>query len=330
MIYELLVEHLATTILENRLLSEGGHRRGTGGVITAPGAKTGVSIRSLRKLNPSNPKVHSGISTKLVVRDGKVLRVPKTDVKPDDTLAEAYLSKYSYRTPKETMASRVTVDPKTGEEKSSKTWAAVTDAQADITKLENLKTRVKETGKPHDVTFIGKSGNQLKPETHREVEHNLSVQMHMGEPHVFHKGQKVKLRATGNGLHLLAPGLRNDRIIAHSGMLSSPHFGGVATSRGRREGRAAEVRVSQMAVKRTKVAKKVAKKRKLSSEVKAKAAAVQGKAKKLTPPPPAAAAPTGSRIADIMKRYPVPKYTGKEDPSALGRLIAAGVIRGRK
>ena len=67
-----------------------------------------------------------------------------------------------------------------------------------------------------------------------------------------------------------------------------------------------------MAKKRGKVAKKVAKKRKLSSAVREKAAAVQGKAKKLTPrPAPAPAAPEAgkseigefrSRIADIMKR----------------------------
>ena len=315
MIYELLVEQIALSILETRLLSEGGHRRGTGGVVVTPGSKTGVSIRSLRKLNPSNPKVHSGIATKLVVRDGKVVRVPKTDVKPDDILAEAYLSKYSYRTPRETMASRVTVDPKTGEEKSARTFTAKTDAQADLTKMEMLKGRVKETGKPHEVTFIGKKGPQLQPHKHTEVEHKLEVRMHVGEPHVFYKGEKVQLRATGNGVHIVAPGERSDRIIAHSGMLSSPHFGGVATSRGRREGKAAETRVQQMAVKRAKVAKKVAKKRRLSSAVREKAAAVKGKAKKLTPAAPVAtAAPAApeagkseigefrSRIADIMKR----------------------------
>ena len=179
--------------------------------------------------------------------------------------------------------------------------------------MDLVKGRVKETGKPHEVTFIGKKGPQLQPHKQREIEDKLEVRMHVGEPHVFYKGEKVQLRATGNGVHIVAPGEKNDRIVAHSGMLSSPHFGGVATSKGRREGKATEARVTQMAVKRTKVAKKVAKKRKLSSEVKAKAAAVQGKAKKLTPPPvaPAPAAPESgkseigefrSRIADIMKR----------------------------
>lgn len=300
-------------IIENRLLSEGDHRRGHGGVIVTPGKKMGVSIRSLRRLNPSNPSVHTGIKTTLVVRDGKVLRIPKTDVKPDDTLAEAYLSKYSYRTPKETQISKLTVDPKTGEEVSSRTWSAVTDAQSDLTKLELVKGRVKETGEPHEVTFIGKSGNQLKPDTHKEVEHKLSVELHMGEPHVFHKGKRVHLRATGNGIHLLAPGERNDRILAHGGMLSSPHFGGVASGRGRREGKAIEQKTAAMAVKRTKIAKKVAKKRKVTSTIREKAKAVAGKAKKLSPSPApkAPAAPEAgkseigefrNRIADIMKR----------------------------
>ncbi|NDB84752.1 MAG: hypothetical protein EB127_18905 [Alphaproteobacteria bacterium] len=299
MIYEYLIEQLALTILETRLLSEGGHRRGTGGVVTIPGAKTGVSIRSLRKLNPSNPAVHSGIPTVLVVRGGKVVRIPKTDKRDNDILAEAYLSKYSYRTPRETMASRVTVDPKTGEEKSAKTFSAKMDANADLAKLEGLKARVKETGKPHEVTFIGKRGPQLQPQKHREVEHKLEIRMHMGEPHVFHKGIKVQLRATGNGIHIVAPGEKNDRIVAHTGMLSSPHFGGAATRRVIQTGRSVEQRTQKQAERRKRVAKKVAKKRKLSSEVRAKAAAVQGKAKKLTPPAPA---PEGSRIADIMKR----------------------------
>jgi hypothetical protein len=324
MIYELLVEQLALVILENRLSLEEG------------GSRMNIPIKdSGRKFFPSKTDLNKLNKTVLVYdKDGKVKRVRKIDAHKYAGLAEAYLSKYSYRTPKETMASRVTVDPKTGEEKSAKTYTAKTDAQSDLTKLELVKNRVRETGKPHEVTFIGKKGPQLQPQKHREVEHKLEVRMHVGEPHVFYKGERVQLRATGNGVHIVAPGERNDRIVAHSGMLSSPHFGGVATSKGRREGKATEARVSQMAVKRTKVARRVAKKRKLSSEVKAKAAAVQGKAKKLTPPPapaaPAAAAPTGSRIADIMKRYPVPKYTGKEDPGALGRLIAAGVIRGRK
>jgi hypothetical protein len=325
MVYELLVEQLALVILENRLsLEEGGSRMNL--PIKDSNRRFFTSKRSLKKLNPEMVLVYD--------KEGKVKRVPKSEANNYAGLAEAYLSKYSYRTPKETMASRVTVDPKTGEEKSAKTFTAKTDAQSDLTKLEMVKGRVKETGKPHEVTFIGKKGPQLQPQKHREVEHKLEVKMHVGEPHVFHRGERVQLRATGNGVHIVAPGERNDRIVAHSGMLSSPHFGGVATSKGRREGKATEARVTQMAVKRARIAKKVAKKRKLSSGVREKAAAVQGKAKKLTPPPapaaPAAAAPTGSRIADIMKRYPVPKYTGKEDPGALGRLIAAGVIRGRK
>lgn len=304
MIYELLVEQLALVILENRLsLEEGGSRMNL--PIQDSKRKFFPSIRSLKKLNPEMVLVYD--------KEGKVKRVPKSEAKNYAGMAEAYLSKYSYRTPKETMASRVTVDPKTGEEKSAKTFTAKTDAQSDLTKLEMVKGRVKETGKPHEVTFIGKKGPQLQPQKHREVEHKLEVRMHVGEPHVFHKGERVQLRATGNGVHIVAPGEKNDRIVAHTGMLSSPHFGGVATSKGRREGKATEARVSQMAVKRTKVARKVAKKRKLSSEVKAKAAAVQGKAKKLTPRPvaPAPAPPESgkseigefrSRIADIMKR----------------------------
>lgn len=307
MIYELLVEQLALVILENRLsLEEGGSRMNL--PIKQDGRKFYPSIRSLKKLNPEMVLVYD--------KEGKVKRVPKSEVKNYAGLAEAYLSKYSYRTPKETMASRVTVDPKTGEEKSAKTFTAKTDAQADLTKLELVKGRVKDTGKPHEVTFIGKKGPQLQPQKHREIEHKLEVRMHVGEPHIFHKGEKVQLRATGNGVHIVAPGEKNDRIVAHSGMLSSPHFGGVATSKGRREGKAAETRVQQMAAKRAKVAKKVAKKRKLSSEIRTKAAAVQGKAKKLTrtaPVTPATkpAAPEAgkseigefrSRIADIMKR----------------------------
>jgi len=304
MIYELLVEQLALVILENRLsLEEGGSRMNL--PIQDSKRKFFPSIRSLKKLNPEMVLVYD--------KEGKVKRVPKSEAKNYAGMAEAYLSKYSYRTPKETMASRVTVDPKTGEEKSAKTFTAKTDAQSDLTKLEMVKGRVKETGKPHEVTFIGKKGPQLQPQKHREVEHKLEVRMHVGEPHVFHKGERVQLRATGNGVHIVAPGEKNDRIVAHTGMLSSPHFGGVATSKGRREGKATEARVTQMAVKRTKVAKKVAKKRRLSIEVKAKAAAVQGKAKKLTPRPvaPAPAPPESgkseigefrSRIADIMKR----------------------------
>lgn len=304
MIYELLVEQLALVVLENRLsLEEGGSRMN---LPTDNKRKFHPSIRSLKKLNPEMVLVYD--------KEGKVKRVPKAEAKNYAGLAETYLSKYSYRTPKETMASRVTVDPKTGEEKSAKTFTAKTDAESDLTKMEMVKDRVKETGKPHEITFIGKKGPQLQPHKHREVEHKLEVRMHVGEPHVFYKGERVQLRATGNGVHIVAPGEKSDRIIAHSGMLSSPHFGGVATSRGRREGRAAETKVQQMAVKRAKVAKKVAKKRKLSSEFKAKAAAVQGKAKKLTPSPapvPAPAAPEAgkseigefrSRISDIMKR----------------------------
>jgi len=304
MIYELLVEQLALVILENRLsLEEGGSRMNL--PIKNSKRKFFPSIRSLKKLNPKTVLVYD--------KEGKVSRVPESEAKNYAGMAEAYLSKYSYRTPKETMASRVTVDPKTGEEKSAKTFTAKTDAQADLTNMELVKGRVKETGKPHEVTFIGKKGPQLQPHKQREIEDKLEVRMHVGEPHVFYKGEKVQLRATGNGVHIVAPGEKNDRIVAHSGMLSSPHFGGVATSKGRREGKATEARVTQMAVKRTKVAKKVAKKRRLSSEVKAKAAAVQGKAKKLTPPPvaPAPAPPESgkseigefrSRIADIMKR----------------------------
>jgi hypothetical protein len=303
MVYELLVEQLALVILENRLsLEEGGSRMN---LPTDSKRKFFPSKRSLKKLNPKTVLVYD--------KEGKVSRVPESEAKNYAGVAEAYLSKYSYRTPKETMASRVTVDPKTGEEKSAKTFTAKTDAQSDLTKMDLVKGRVKETGKPHEVTFIGKKGSQLQPHKQREIEHKLEVRMHVGEPHVFYKGEKVQLRATGNGVHIVAPGEKNDRIVAHSGMLSSPHFGGVATSKGRREGKATEARVTQMAVNRTKVAKKVAKKRRLSSEVKAKAAAVQGKAKKLTPPPvaPAPAAPESdkseigefrSRIADIMKR----------------------------
>lgn len=312
MIYEFLIEHLAATILEARLLSEGGHRGGGRGVVTAVGPKFVPSRRDLQRLNPSNPAVHPGIQTILVVRDGKVIRIPKTDLKSTDTLAEAYLSKYSYRTPKETQISKLTVDPKTGEEVSARTWSAVNDAQSDLTKLEMVKGRVRETGKPHEITFIGKSGNQLKPETHREVEHTLSVELHMGEPHVFHKGKKVHLRATGNGLHLLAPGERNDRILAHGGMLSSPHFGGVATVRTIRAGRKQEQRIIKSAEKRKKAARKGAKKRKATTTIAQKAAAIAGKAKKLTPVAPAApSVPEAgkseigefrSRIADIMKR----------------------------
>jgi len=304
MIYELLVEQLALVILENRLsLEEGGSRMNL--PIQDSKRKFFPSIRSLKKLNPKTILVYD--------KEGKVSRVPESEAKNYAGMAEAYLSKYSYRTPKETMASRVTVDPKTGEEKSAKTFTAKTDAQSDLTKLEMVKGRVKETGKPHEVTFIGKKGPQLQPQKHREVEHKLEVKMHVGEPHVFHKGEKVQLRATGNGVHIVAPGEKNDRIVAHSGMLSSPHFGGVATRRVIQTGRSVEQKTQKQAERRKRVAKKVAKKRRLSSEVKAKATAVQGKAKKLTPPPvaPAPAAPESgkseigefrSRIADIMKR----------------------------
>jgi len=325
MIYELLVEQLALVILENRLsLEEGGSRMNL--PIKQDGRKFYPSIRSLKKLNPKTVLVYD--------KEGKVKRVPESEAKNYPGLAEAYLSKYSFRTPKETMASRVTVDPKTGEEKSAKTFTAKMDANADLEKLQTLKNRVKETGKSHEVSFIGKKGPQLQPQKHREIEHKLEVRMHMGEPHVFHKGEKVQLRATGNGVHIVAPGEKNDRIVAHTGMLSSPHFGGVATRKAIRSGRSVEQTTQKQAERRKRVAKKVAKKRKLSNEVRAKAAAVQGKAKKLTTPPtpaaPAPAAPTGSRIADIMKRYRVPEYTGEEDPGAFGRLLAAEVIRGRK
>lgn len=310
MVYEYLIEQLALVILEAREQES----------IRTPQQKQLMGSMKLNK----DPKARASVKqaflktlrhpTELVYdKTGKVSRVPKALAHEYAGVAEAYLSKYSYRTPKETMASRVTVDPKTGEEKSAKTFSAKTDAQSDLTKLELVKGRVKETGKSHEVTFIGKKGPQLQPQKHREIEHKLEVRMHVGEPHIFHKGEKVQLRATGNGVHIVAPGEKNDRIVAHSGMLSSPHFGGVATSKGRKEGKAAETRVQQMAAKRAKVAKKVAKKRKLSSAVREKAAAVQGKAKKLTPrPAPAApAAPEAGkseigefrgRIADIMKR----------------------------
>jgi hypothetical protein len=313
MVYEYLVEQLALVILEAREQES----------IRTPQQKQLMGAMKLNK----DPKARASVKqaflktlrhpTELVYdKTGRVSRVPKALAHEYAGVAEAYLSKYSYRTPKETMASRVTVDPKTGEEKSAKTFSAKTDAQSDLTKLELVKGRVKETGKPHEVTFIGKKGPQLQPHKHREIEHKLEVKMHVGEPHIFHKGEKVQLRATGNGVHIVAPGEKNDRIVAHSGMLSSPHFGGVATSKGRREGKAAETRVQQMAAKRAKVAKKVAKRRKLSSEIRTKAAAVQGKAKKLTPTAPAApaakpVAPEAgkseigefrSRIADIMKR----------------------------
>jgi len=310
MVYEYLIEQLALVILEAR----------EQGSIRTPQQKQLMGAMKLNK----DPKARASVKqaflktlrhpTELVYdKTGKVSRVSKALAHEYAGVAEAYLSKYSYRTPKETMASRVTVDPKTGEEKSAKTFTAKTDAQSDLTKLEMVKGRVKETGKPHEVTFIGKKGPQLQPQKHREVEHKLEVRMHVGEPHVFHKGERVQLRATGNGVHIVAPGEKNDRIVAHTGMLSSPHFGGVATSKGRREGKATEARVTQMAVKRARIAKKVAKKRRLSSEVREKAAAVQGKAKKLTPRPvaPAPAPPESgkseigefrSRIADIMKR----------------------------
>jgi uncharacterized protein YnzC (UPF0291/DUF896 family) len=222
MIYELLVEQLALVILENRLsLEEGGSRMN---LPTDSKRKFFPSIRSLKKLNPKTVLVYD--------KEGKVSRVPESEAKNYAGVAEAYLSKYSYRTPKETMASRVTVDPKTGEEKSAKTFTAKTDAQADLTNMELVKGRVKETGKPHEVTFIGKKGSQLQPHKQREIEHKLEVRMHVGEPHVFYKGERVQLRATGNGVHIVAPGEKNDRIVAHSGMLSSPDFGGVATSKG--------------------------------------------------------------------------------------------------
>ena len=309
MVYEYLIEQLALVILEAREQES----------IRTPQQKQLMGAMKLNK----DPKARASVKqaflktlrhpTELVYdKTGRVSRVPKALAHEYAGVAEAYLSKYSYRTPKETMASRVTVDPKTGEEKSAKTFSAKTDAQSDLTKLELVKGRVKETGKSHEVTFIGKKGPQLQPQKHREIEHKLEVRMHVGEPHIFHKGEKVQLRATGNGVHIVAPGEKNDRIVAHSGMLSSPHFGGVATSKGRKEGKATETRVQQMATNRAKVAKKVAKKRKLSSAVREKAAAVQGKAKKLTPrPAPAPTAPEAGkseigefrgRIADIMKR----------------------------
>lgn len=313
MVYEYLIEQLALVILEAR----------EQGSIRTPQQKQLMGAMKLNK----DPKARASVKqaflktlrhpTELVYdKTGRVSRVPKALAHEYAGVAEAYLSKYSYRTPKETMASRVTVDPKTGEEKSAKTFSAKTDAQADLTKLELVKGRVKETGKPHEVSFIGKKGPQLQPHKHKEIEHKLEVRMHVGEPHIFHKGEKVQLRATGNGVHIVAPSEKNDRIVAHSGMLSSPHFGGVATSKGRKEGKAAETRVLQMAAKRAKVAKKVAKKRKLSNAVREKAAAIKGKAKKLTPTAPTApaakpAAPEAgkseigefrSRIADIMKR----------------------------
>ena len=288
MIYEYLIEQLALTILENRLSLEEG------------GSRMNIPIRQGRKFFPSKRDINKLNKTVLVYdKDGKVKRVREIEAHKYPGLAEAYLSKYSYRTPRETMASRVTVDPKTGEEKSAKTFTAKMDAHADLAKLEALKARVKETGKPHEVSFIGKKGPQLQPQKHREVEHNLEVRMHMGEPHVFHRGERVQLRATGNGVHIVAPGEKNDRIVAHTGMLSSPHFGGAATRRVIQTGRSVEQRTQKQAEKRKRIAKKVAKKRRLSSEVRAKAAAVKGKAKKLTPPAPA---PEGSRIADIMKR----------------------------
>ena len=151
MIYELLVEQLALVILENRLsLEEGGSRMN---LPTDNKRKFFPSIRSLKKLNPKTVLVYD--------KEGKVSRVPESEAKNYAGVAEAYLSKYSYRTPKETMASRVTVDPKTGEEKSAKTFTAKTDAQSDLTKMDLVKGRVKETGKPHEVTFIGKKGPQL-------------------------------------------------------------------------------------------------------------------------------------------------------------------------
>lgn len=314
MIYEYLVEKLSLIITEARNAS-----------IRTPQQQQLLGAMKLNK----NPEARKSIKqeflktlrhpTELVYdKKGRVSRVPKALAHEYAGVAEAYLSKYSYRTPKETMASRVTVDPKTGEEKSARTFTAKTDAQSDLTKMEMVKGRVKETGKPHEVTFIGKKGSQLQPQKHREVEHKLEVRMHVGEPHVFHKGEKVQLRATGNGVHIVAPGEKSDRIIAHSGMLSSPHFGGVATSRGRREGRAIEQRTAEMAKKRTRIARRVASKRKATSTMREKAAAVAGKAKKLTPRPAPAPAPAPapvapepgkseigefrSRIADIMKR----------------------------
>jgi hypothetical protein len=310
LIYEYLVEKLALEILEVRDYKSKS--------IRTPHQQRLMGAMKLNK----DPKARASLKQAFI----DTLR--KT---PKPTVAEAYLSKYSYRTPKETMASRVTVDPKTGEEKSAKTFTAKMDANADLTKLEGLKTRVKETGKPHEVTFIGKKGPQLKPEKHREVEHKLEVRMHMGEPHVFHKGIKVQLRATGNGVHIVAPGEKNDRIVAHTGMLSSPHFGGVASRKAVRAGRSVEQRTQKQAEKRKKVARRVAKKRKMTDTTREKAKAVEGKAKKLTPPPAApaqqAAPQQSSRIADIINRYRVPEYTGKEDPGAIGRLRKAGVIR---
>lgn len=298
MIYEYLVEKLALIITEARDAS-----------IRTPQQKQLMGAMRLNK----DPKARASVKqaflntlrhpTELVYdKRGRVSRVPKALAHEYAGIAEAYLSKYSYRTPRETMRSRVTVDPKTGKELSARTHTAKIDSQADLSKLELVKGRVRETGKPHEVTFIGKKGPQLQPKKHREVEHKLEVRMHMGEPHVFFKGQRVQLRSSGNGVHLVAPGEKSDRILGHTGMLSSPHFGGAATGRGRREGRAIEQRTAEMAKKRTRVARRVAKKRRASSTIREKAAAVAGKARKLTPPP-AAPQPNGnSRMADIMKR----------------------------
>jgi len=299
MIYEYLIEQLALVILEAREQK----------TIRTPQQQQLMGAMKLNK----NPKARANLKqaflntlrhpTELVYdKEGTVKRVPKALAHEYAGVAEAYLSKYSYRTPKEAMRSRVTVDPKTGKELSARTHTAKLDAQSDLTKMELVRKRVKETGKPHEVTFIGKKGPQLQSQKHREVEHGLEVRMHMGEPHVFHKGEKVQLRATGNGIHIVAPGEKNDRIVAHTGMLSSPHFGGVATSRGRREGKAAEERTAKMAIKRKRTAKKVAAKRAAKAEIKQKAAAVAGKAKKLTPATPAATEGGNSRVADIMSR----------------------------
>ena len=190
------------------------------------------------------------------------------------------------------LTSKNTIDPNTGKELSAATFSAKSAAQEDLLRLDAVKQKVRDSGKMHEITFIGKKGPQLDPEKHVDVEHDMEVRMHEGDAHVFHKNKRVHLRASGNGLQVVIPHWKTDKIVAHSGQLIT-NSGVIVGRKESRQEKAASVEAASAKEKVAKTASIRMKKRHLAKNL------LKPAAKPPTPPP--TPAPAGqSRLAHVM------------------------------
>jgi len=267
MIYEYLIELLALSVLENH---------------SSKKKEIFQNKNSIKKLKETYNNLPEGFGGNR--NDWRKMSKPTTRERQNTKVVHDFLGVPH--------TSKNTIDPNTGKELSAATFSAKSAAQEDLLRLDAVKQKVRDSGKMHEITFIGKKGPQLDPEKHVDVEHDMEVRMHESDAHVFHKGKIVHLRASGNGLQVVIPHWKTDKIIAHSGQLITNS--GVIV--GRKESREEKAAAVEAETKKKKVAKTASirmKKRHLAKNL------LKPAAKPPTPPP--TAAPAGqSRLAHVM------------------------------